>query len=117
MGLSARGVAAMTESERAPAHSLPQGWAHLFRKEVVISVGAPASLLGKERRCWRLRRRAFTGDALEISFVARRGEHPGVPDRIGLQGVLLGEIDLFTGIGRARGNALALTRGLHAHPQ
>lgn len=53
--------------------------------------------------------------ALEIPFVARRGEHPGVPDRIGLQGVLLGEIDLFTGIGRARCNALALTRGLHAH--
>jgi len=42
--------------------------------------------------------------------VARRGEHPGVPDRIGLQGVLLGGIDLFTGVERARGNALALTR-------
>jgi len=42
--------------------------------------------------------------------VARRGEHPGVPDRIGLQGVLLGEIDLFTGVGRARGNALGLAR-------
>jgi hypothetical protein len=42
--------------------------------------------------------------------VARRGEHPGVPDWIGLQGVLLGEIDLFTGVDRARGNALGLTR-------
>jgi len=63
--------------------------------------------------CWRLRLRAFTGAALEISFVARRGEHPGVPDRIGLQGVLLGEIDLFTGVVRACGNALGLTREPH----
>jgi hypothetical protein len=29
--------------------------------------------------------------------------------------VLLGEIDLFTGVERACGNALGLTRGLHAH--
>jgi hypothetical protein len=29
--------------------------------------------------------------------------------------VLLGEIDLFTGVERARGNALGLTRELHAH--
>jgi len=49
-------------------------------------------LSANKRRGWRLRQRAFTGDALEISFVARRGEHPGVPDRIGLQGVLLGGI-------------------------
>jgi hypothetical protein len=48
--------------------------------------------------------------------VARRGEYPQVPDRIGLEWVLFGEIDLFTGIGRAFGNALALARGLHAHP-
>jgi len=74
------------------------------------SVGASASPLGKDRRCWRLRQHAFTGAASEISFVARRGEHPGVPDRIGLQGVLLGGIDLFTGVERARGNALGLTR-------
>jgi len=72
-------------------------------------------LSANKRRRWRLRQRAFTGDALEISFVARRGEHPGVPDRIGLQGVLLGGIDLLTGVGRACGNALGLTRGLHAH--
>jgi hypothetical protein len=38
--------------------------------------------------------------------VARRGEYPQVPDRIGPASVLLGEIDPFTGLERACGNAL-----------
>jgi len=55
MGLSARGVAAMTENERA----LPAPY--FFRKAEEQSVGAAASPIGKDRRCWRLRQRAFTG--------------------------------------------------------
>lgn len=68
-GLSARGVAAMTEANgRHP----PQR-----------RFGALASPLGKARRNPVASVRALTGEALRISFVARRGESPQVPDRIG----------------------------------
>jgi hypothetical protein len=108
MGLSARGVAAMTESERAPRFRILSARKGDGRWRGSLSYRQRPEMLAASAA--RLHRRA-----LEISFVARRGEHPGVPDRIGLQGVLLGEIDLFTGVERARGNALGLTRGLHAH--
>jgi hypothetical protein len=92
MRFSARGVAAMTEangrrstSERKGPSRAPQGARDTRSARQLL-------LSANKRRGWRLRQRAFTGDALEISFVARRGEHPGVPDRIGLQGVLLGAI-------------------------
>jgi len=81
-----------------------------------------APLLHKRVACWillsanprryqRQRCSALTGDALTSRFAARRGEQPGVLIGRDLDSLLLGEIGLLTGIGRAFGNALGLARG------
>jgi len=60
MRFSARGVAAMTEANGRPR--VP----HVLRKELAIPGRRASPPFGNKRRGWRLRQRAFTGDALEI---------------------------------------------------
>lgn len=95
---------------RAPSLS-QEGLAHRPLLSAIhdeVSVAAAARIFA--RRTSRKR-----GRAPGISYVARRRKHPEILDRIGLGRVLPGGIDLFTDIERACGNALGLTRGLHAH--
>lgn len=69
-GVQCSRIAAMTEANER----------HRLREE---GGGALVSPLGNARSCWRQRQRAVNQRAPAISFVARRGELPQIPDRKG----------------------------------
>lgn len=102
-GVQCSRIAAMTEANER----------HRLREE---GVGALASPLGNARRCWRQGQRAANQRAPAISFVARRGELPQIPDR---KGNWTGCSSARSISSRGSGGRLAthsgLARGLHAH--
>jgi len=102
-GVQCSRIAAMTEANERH---------HLCKS----GVGALASPLGNCEEVLAARAaRCEPARARDLVRGKARGAPPGPGSERDLDRALLGEIDLFTGIGRACGNAFALTRGLHAH--
>jgi len=102
-GVQCSRMAAMTEANER----------YRLREE---GVGALVSPLGNARRRWRQRLHAVNQRAPAISFVARRGELPQVPDRKGTwTGCSSARSISSRGSGGRLATRSALARGLHAH--